>query len=91
MDAEPQTKHYRHLLINALNAAGRADDTLAAVQEATRLFGADEHWLAIESVLLSHKAAAKATEVYRALERSDLEQATTLAAQAVQLAPDSLE
>lgn len=91
VDAEPQTKHYRHLLINALNAAGRPDDTLAAVQEATRLFGADEHWLATESVLLSHKAAAKATEVYRGLERGDLELATTLAAQAVQLAPDSLE
>lgn len=89
--AEPQKKAYRYLLINALNAAGRADDTLAAVQDATAIFGPDEDWLAVESLWQSRKAAVSATAVYRALEKGDLALATDLAREAVQQGPDLLE
>ncbi|MBY0467255.1 MAG: hypothetical protein K2W33_20130 [Burkholderiales bacterium] len=86
--AEPDSKTYRYLLINALQGAGLADETLAAVRDALSKFGPDETWLSIESLLLTQRGAAVASEVYRSLERNDLPAAIGFAEQAVVLAPD---
>lgn len=88
--AEPDKKIYRYLLINALHGAGLADETLAAVREAISKFGPDETWLSVESLLLSQRGAAVASEVYRALERNDLPAAIGFAEQSVVLAPDEM-
>lgn len=88
VSAEPDSKAYRHLLINALQGAGLADETLAAVRDALAKFGPDETWLSIESLLLTQRGAAVASEVYRSLERNDLPAAIGFAEQAVALAPD---
>jgi adsorption protein A len=86
--AEPDNKNYRYLLINALQGAGLADETLAAVRAALSKFGPDETWLSIESVLLTQRGTAVAIDVYRAVARNDFPAAIVLAEQAVALAPD---
>ena len=90
VSAEPDNKKYRYLLINALQGAGLADETLAAVRDAVSKFGPDETWLSIESVLLTQRGTAVAIEVYRAVARNDFPAAIDLAEQAVALAPDVL-
>lgn len=86
--SEPENKSYRYMLINALQGAGNSEETLSAIREATRKFGTDETWLSIESLLLSQRGAAVATEVYRSLERNDVPGAIGFAEQSVVLAPD---
>jgi adsorption protein A len=86
--AEPDNKDYRYLLVNALQGAGLADETLVAVRDALSKFGPDETWLSVESLLLTQRGAAVASEVYRSLERNDLPAAIGFAEQAVVLAPD---
>ena len=88
VSAEPDNKKYRYLLINALQGAGLADETLAAVRDAVSKFGPDETWLSIESVLLTQRGTAVAIEVYRSVARNDFPAAIDLAEQAVALAPD---